>query len=322
MRNFMFKRKLAILICTGIVLLTLGCIFNFRKGLMLDDDFWRIRKDGSYTHGKESVLYTPQENGAHFDIVLSGETFSADMTEKDENLYFAFSSGWALELSTKNEFPMEIGDIWLTGNYSITPLDFEAMGCRFEKAMSETSNPFYDERGQKIGDYHTLTSESGEIIEVWETWDEPAEPAAAIAHGSDRRKIVEIREGEPLVSYEQYDILYVNEAGEYLMNPETLYHIKNGSSTLYRLSLARFLQEISEGNADFRGDFTCIFLFLLFYCLGAVQFIWPQETAFFGSRWRFRDDPELSDEGLLAVKSGAVVIMIISAFILFIPAFA
>lgn len=322
MHNLTVRQKLTILISSGLVFLILGCIFNFQEGLMLNNDFWRIRKDGSYTRKKDSVLCVPQENGIHFDIALSGETFSADMTEKDENLYFEFSNGWALELSQETEFPMEIGDIWFTGNYSITPLDFEAMGCRFEKALPVSSSPFYDEQGREIGQYHTLASESGEIIEAWETWDEPGGQTEAAAHGSSRLKTVELREGEPFVSYEQFGVLYVNESGEYLMNPGALYHVKNGYEALHRLHLARFLYEVSEHTAGPRGEFTCILLFLLFYCLGAVQWIWPQETAFFGSRWQFRNDPELSDEGLLAVRFGAFVLMIIGAAILFIPAFA
>ncbi|MBR6767011.1 MAG: hypothetical protein IKM02_03585 [Clostridia bacterium] len=324
MHNLTIKKKLAILISAGLILLTLGCMFNFQKGLILNNHFWRIREDGSYTRGKDSVLCTPGSEGTHFDIVLDGEAFSADMAKKDENLYFEFSNGWAVELAHRNEFLMEIGDIWLTGNYSITPLDFEAMGCRFEKALPETSTPFYDENGQKAGDYHTLAAESGEIIEVWETWDDPAEQAKITAYGTVRREVREIREGEPLVSYEHFDVLFVNESGEYLMNPEVFFNIGDGWSddSLYRLHLARFLQEISDRNAGQRGSFTCIFMFLLFYCLGGVQFVWPEETAFFGSRWRYRNEPELSDEGLMSVQFSAVVLMIISAFMLFIPAFA
>lgn len=312
------KKKIIVLIAIALVFLMIGSMYNFQKGLTLDDDFWRLRKDGRYTQGKNSVLYIPGDEAGHFDITLNGKSFTAEMTVEDEKACLEFSDGWAIELTESDLFSIEIGGILLSSNYNIIPLDFEAMGCRFEKAGPVISEPFYDENNQRLGQWHTLQTESGEIIESWEEWDDPAVPGMEIY----RRETKLITEGEPLPNYEQFDVLYVNAEGEYLMNPDVLFNIENGYEDIYRVHLARLLQKMAAGSADNRGHITCLGLFLLFYCLGAVQWLWPEEVTFFGSRWKFRGEPELSDEGLLAVRTGAVIIMIVGIIMLFIPAFA
>ncbi len=311
------KKKLTILIAIGLVLLIIGSVWNFQKGLTLNGDFWRLRKDGRYTHGKDSVRYNP--DSGQFDVKLNGKSFTAEMTERDETLYMEFSDGWAIELGEYGMFSTEIGGIVLSTDYSIIPLDFDAMGCRFERAMPVTSEPFYDEYNRYAGEYHTLATASGEIIEAWETWNDPEDQAEM---NTPRRKIRKISEGEALTSYDWYDPLFVNDEGAYLMNPEALFSIEYGYEDIYRLHFARLLQDIADENAAMRGSIPLIILYIFFYGLGAVQWLKPQETALFGSRWQFKNEPELSDEGILAVRLGAVVVMALGVAMLFLPAFA
>lgn len=311
------KKKLTILIAIGLVLLIIGSVWNFQKGLTLNGDFWRLRKDGRYTHGKDSVRYNP--DSGQFDVTLNGKSFTAEMTERDETLYMEFSDGWAIELGKHGMFSAEIGGILLSSDYAVTPLDFEAMGCRFERAMPVTSEPFYDEYNRYAGEYHTLATASGEIIEAWETWNDPEDQAKM---NTPRREIRKISEGESLTFCDWYEPLFVNDEGAYLLNPEALFYIEYGYEDIYRLHLARLLQDIADENAAMRGSIPLIILYIFFYGLGAVQWLKPQETALFGSRWQFKNEPELSDEGILAVRLGAVVVMALGVAMLFLPAFA
>jgi len=312
------KRKLIILIAIGLVILIIGSIWNFQKGLTLNGDFWRLLKDGSYTHGKDVIRYNPDSR--QFDITLSGMSFTAEMSERDEKPYFEFSDGWAIAFREGDPISIEIDGILLFSDYSIIPLDFEAMGCRFEKAGPVISNPFYDEYNREAGQWHTLMSESGEVIEAWETWNDPEMQAKM---NIVRRETQLIVEGEPLYrDFERFDLLYVNESGEYLMNPEVLFNIEYGYEDIYRVHFARLLQDIADENAAKRGTVPSIILYIFFYSLGAVQWLKPQETALFGSRWQYRNEPELSDEGIMAVRFGAVIVMILGVAMLFLPAFA
>ena len=275
-----------------------------------------LRKDGSYTHGKDIIRYNPDT--LQFDITLNGISSTAEMSNNGESLYMEFSDGWAIEFGKYGVFTMEIGDILINSNYAITPLDFEAMGCRFEKAMPMTSEPVYDEYNNCIGQYHTLATASGEIIEVWETWNDPEDQPL----NTGRHEPKPITEGIPLTINANFDYLFVNDEGAYLLNPEVLFTIKNGYEDFYRLHFARLLQDISDENAAMRGTVPSIILYIFFYALGALQWLKPQETALFGSRWQFKNVPELSDEGILAVRFGAVIVMILGVAMLFLPAFA
>jgi len=314
------KRKLSIIVAIGLVLLIIGSVWNFQKGLTLNGDFWRLRKDGRYTHGKDSVRYNP--DSGQFDVKLNGKSFTADMTERDETLYMEFSDGWAIELIPWDISPIEIDGIFIHSDYVITPLDFDAMGCQFERAMPEIIEPFYDEQGRQIGQWHSLTTASGEVIEAWETWADREVQAELDIAASQRRTVRTLWEGEPLPVNDWYDGLFVNEDGAYLMNPEILFSIPTGHyESLSRVHFARRLTEMAGGSAEMRGHITGIFMFLLFYAVGTVQLLWPEEVALFGSRWKFRGEPELSDEGIAAAKFGAVVILILAAVMLFIPVF-
>lgn len=313
------KKSISILVAIGLVFLIIGSVYNFQKGLTLDNDFWRLRRDGRYTHGKDSISYTPDSEGGHFDVILNGESITVDMTQEDDSLYMEFSNGWAVELTKSDLFSIKIGGILLSSDYTIIPLDFEAMGCRFEKAAPVVSETFYDENDRRLGQWHTLQTESGEFIDSWEVWDDPEGMPEA---GTVRRETMVITEGEPLPDYEQFGILYVNAEGEYLMNPNVLFNIENGYENTYRVSIARLLREMATKSADIRGHAACLFMFLLFYCLGAAQWLWPEDVTFFGSRWKFKGDPELSDEGLMFTRFGAACVMIVGIVMLFIPVFA
>ena len=58
----------------------------------------------------------------------------------------------------------------------------------------------------------------------------------------------------------------------------------------------------------------------LLYVVGAAAFLWPEQTYFLGSRWRF-NVAELSEDGKLMQKAGGVITMLGSIILMFYPLF-
>ena len=50
-------------------------------------------------------------------------------------------------------------------------------------------------------------------------------------------------------------------------------------------------------------------MFVFVYLAGAALFLWPERIAFFGSRWMYRSEPELSDAGLMWEQFGGLLLM-------------
>lgn len=78
---------------------------------------------------------------------------------------------------------------------------------------------------------------------------------------------------------------------------------------------------IAMNSAESYGSIALVLLGALVYLLGAAQFIWPEQMYFLFSRWRYQH-AELSDDGVLAEKAGAILIMLCAAGIMFAPLFA
>ena len=120
------------------------------------------------------------------------------------------------------------------------------------------------------------------------------------------------------------EAVYLNESGEYLLDSHTLGKIatatSGGYSSIDRRGLTHFLVRIGSGAIERRSETMDmqIFLSVLLYAAGALQLFLPQELAFFGSRWLFRNEPELSDSGRAAMLIGGGVVMVFAIIILFI----
>ena len=77
--------------------------------------------------------------------------------------------------------------------------------------------------------------------------------------------------------------------------------------------------KLSEGQLEQRGDIALILPYTLLYLLGALSFLYPEHAAFWGSRWKFQNEPELSAAGLFSMQLGSVLIMVLAVVMLFIP---
>ncbi len=116
--------------------------------------------------------------------------------------------------------------------------------------------------------------------------------------------------GETVTGYDQGFSHLMNEDGSFIeMNP--LIIIVDGELTepLSKTALAdRFFALWKEGGEQW-GPLWFPPLMAIVYLLGMVQILWPEETYFFLSRWRYTH-PELSEDGLMVQKLGGWVALI------------
>lgn len=85
-----------------------------------------------------------------------------------------------------------------------------------------------------------------------------------------------------------------------------------------RITLAGALCRMDQDAAERRGSAALPLAGALLYALGAAALLWPEQTFFFASRWRY-NVPELSEEGAAAQRLGGVAMMAVSAFVMFAP---
>ena len=50
---------------------------------------------------------------------------------------------------------------------------------------------------------------------------------------------------------------------------------------------------------------------LIFYVLGILFILFPEKSAFYGTRWRYRRSPELSEEGIASMRIAGAFAMLI-----------
>lgn len=81
-------------------------------------------------------------------------------------------------------------------------------------------------------------------------------------------------------------------------------------STLYRAYL---------GTWNRRGEdaFALIVVSFVLFVMGLLMYLFPQATAFLGHRWMYKDEPELSESGLLWQRIGAWALMGMAVVALF-----
>ena len=95
--------------------------------------------------------------------------------------------------------------------------------------------------------------------------------------------------------------------------------ISDGQGYISKSGLLQALVKVAEGEVEQRGHLSLAAAYILFYALGTAILLWPQKMAFLGNRWRYRSEPELSDEGLVMEMLGGVVIIGMAVVILFLP---
>jgi len=247
-----------------------------------------------------------------------GETaFTATLEELEDGWYMETDIGWGIKIPSENYMSVMVGvggdTIWI-GDAQITIHDLENMGLHFEAVKEEQWNDIYDGDGKKkVGESCHLISESGQTISYREIWyDNPEQ-------NTPEQPVEVIKNGITLYSDNYQNTLYVNETGEYLLNPKALFMLSDGQGYISKSGLAQALVKVSEGKVEQRGHLSLIAAYILFYTFGTAILLWPQKMAFLGNRWRYRSEPELSDEGLAMEMIGGVVVIGIAVVTMFLP---
>jgi len=311
------RKKLCIaLAAIFVIFLALGIVLNSQQGLYYGDQFWRLKKDGRYVCGKDWVRRTGE---GKVEMSIDGELITAEKTSlPDGGLRMDFSDGWAVEHSIEDDFhyDYDFGIYPWSNDASLILTDMEKQDFRFAAAAREERNPFYDgESGEIIGETVHILSAEGDQLDWQELWFGHPEYSTA------EREIIVLEGGVRLpvgIAYSAYDCILQNTDGEYLLDAHKLGRIRAGGADTDRCSFSWFLLNIEQGMHKARGDAAPVAGFVLLYLLGAAQMIWPEKLAFFGSRWQFRDEPELSEAGLTAMYIGAAVVMFLGIIMLFV----
>lgn len=311
------KRKCIILGSIFVFFLILGIWLNGQKGMNLMSDFWVQRKDGSLTHQDNRIYCFNTEGVKRFEISLGETTFTATIEEQEDGWYMESDIGWGIKIPSENYLSVVVGvgsdTIWI-GDAQIIIHDMENMGLHFEAVQEEQWNYIYDGEGKKkVGESYHLISESGQTISYREIWyDNPEQ-------NTPEQPVEVIKNGITLNSDNYQTTLYINEKGEYLLNPKSLFMLSDSLGYISKSGLAQALVKVAEGEVEQRGHLSLVVAYIFFYVLGTAVLLWPQKMAFLGNRWRYRSEPELSDEGLVMEMIGGVVIIGMAVVTLFLP---
>ena len=96
--------------------------------------------------------------------------------------------------------------------------------------------------------------------------------------------------------------------------------INGDTVSIGRGALANALCRMDTNATETRGSAAVPLVGALLYVVGAAAFLWPEQTYFLGSRWRF-NVAELSEDGKLMQKAGGVITMLGSIILMFYPLF-
>lgn len=293
-----------------ILLIALAIPLHTQKGIEWNERFYRQSDDGVFFANKHNRFsFSKAADKTVFDLTVNGYACRAEMTVTNEGLYrFDFNDGFSVHISPNTD----AGNYIVVNDLSKTPLTFSPY------IIEKT--PFFDgETGKKqIGEWITYETENGQHIYGWERWYDASFPAYPPT-------FVTLSDGAVIDRAALYNssILYVNEQNEILTNQELLYAFPSDypEERIHRQSHCHLMINTAvHERVAARGHIAPFFLSLLYF-LGVAQFLWPQQLAFFGSRWQYRYEPELSDAGLAMTKFSAVLVMLISVFPLFLPLF-
>lgn len=310
------RKKLLVIGFIYIAFLVAGVLFNTRQGMYLFSEFWPLQKDGSYTHLTDSIRRLDHDGQIAFDMLLAGQHMMAELTEEEDGWRVTTSEGWEVVVTGEQSMFVETGGYVWFENYEIVLTDMEAMGLRFERAMEEERTPFFDEEGHEIGESILLVSETGETISFREEWYDRPE-----WNVGEQERIL-MTDGMTLDMEGHDQRLYMNEQGEFLVNPDRLFYIAMDGKSISKNGLAHALVNMADAEPETRGDWQLALVYTAIYALGAALFLWPEKLAFFGERWRYQTEPELSDAGILMEKLGGVLLMGMGVIMMFYPLFA
>lgn len=305
------KKTIAVLAGIFVLFLCVGIWFNFQQGFFFDESFWRVRRDGSVASGYGDRIMPLHDGGFELDFSDAKLHVRAQWVS-DEVCQITFSDGVAVEIRQRSDIPVEAGGFLLGADVEYIIMDANAGNWRFAPAGSTETGEIFDENNRVIGEYtHILTAE-GETIDYREDFYDFPELS------SPKKESLVFHNGMRLTESDISSKLLVNDEGEYLIDSHRVDKIAfSPGNFISRWYVASFLMEFGEGQPESRGSGAALLLFAMLYAMGAVGFLYPEQMAFFGSRWQFKGEPELSDAGLFAAKAGSVVVMAAAVMLLF-----
>lgn len=318
----MTRKKRGLLLLAVYALLLVAAIpLHTQKGIEWNDTFFRKTADGAFSAGKDNRFsFTETDSGLHFDLTLNGLDYQAHFTQPQQNEYlFAFSDGTALRLTGDHVEPyLSVGGsfIPLLGDTqsSLIITDITHPSFRFSP-YEILSTPFYGENGQPLGEWVIYETIDRQHLYGYENWYDASQEALL-------PQFITLTNGSEIDLYagNNGQTIFVNDRGEALVNTEALFTFPGSDreSAMHKRSCVSLLLHAIEDNVTSRGHFLC-FVLSLIYLLGVLHFLFPETMAFFGSRWQYRYEPELSDSGLAMMKFSAVLLMLIGAASLYLP---
>ena len=111
--------------------------------------------------------------------------------------------------------------------------------------------------------------------------------------------------------------LFVNEENEYLLNQRNIDLVYGNSGFYNRGALSHYVYQTLNAQEVRRGEIWFMAAYAVIYLCGALTVLFPEKLAFFGRKWQFAEEPELSWAGLIAAKTGGVLCMVLSVIVLF-----
>lgn len=316
------KRKGLLLVAIYVLLIMLAIPLHRQKGIEWNDSFYRLTEENTFYANKNNRFsYTEAEGAYQFDLTANGYACTASLTQPEEGAYhISFSDGFTVILSGNSWGDLSVGGDFYPFSDGASLLvidDLNKTPLEFAPYMIET-HPIYDgETGKKvIGEWITYITKAGEHIYGYETWHDGI-------HFGTPPTIVTLENGSVLdqTQFNSGSTLYVNDKDELLTNDTLLrsFPYQYSEDRINRQNMCWLMINAAvKDRVQSRGHASVFFLSLIYF-LGAACYLWPEEMAFFGSRWQYRYEPELSDAGLFMAKLGAVLLMIFGAAILFLP---
>lgn len=310
------RKKLIVLSVIYAVFFIAGWMFNMQQGLYFHERFWRVHADGRYVSpGGDSIRFAPEQG---FELLLGGKTLTAQLQTSEDGLSrIDFSDGFSMERTQDpiwGSFSVQVGNTVFMHGMTYIIHDLDALPLRFAAVDRIERYPFYNENNVPIGESVSYLTASGELIDFREILFHSPE------HSTPEKQTVTLHDGVRLEEINESTTLYVNEAGEYLLNPEMLAMISLSDGIYSRGSLMGLLESIAQDKSVRRGHPLVLALYTFTYVMGALGFLFPEKMAFFGSRWKFRTEPELSDDGLMMAQIGNLFLMVLAVIILFLLA--
>ena len=310
----MQKKAIIALSAVFVIFLVLGIVLHSQQGLDFQGDFWRLKKDGSYA-APGGGWVRANGDGTYEISLRDNKIITARQSSlPDGVIRMDYSDGWAVERPAEDAYWIAVGGYAFGSNADLILTDMDAQDFEFAAAVSEERYPFYDENDNIIGETVRVMSADGSSLFFEEVWYSQPE------FNTPERPVLVLEDGARIS--DNGNSIFQNADGEYLMNSHTLGRIELGTPSSYqaidRRTFTNFLLHIAENEPERRGHAASVFMYILFFVLGAIQLLFPEKMAFFGSRWQFRNEPELSDAGLAAAKIGGAILIVGGIIMLFV----